>query len=522
MRKSSLALIVLLSCSILLPYTASSLAPFNDEFSSPSLNEGWIWSHEPQNWSIQSGWLIVTSTLGTNFWSRVDTGNFLYELITGDFTVETKVSATLTSNYQQTGLMIRQDTNNWVKINFEYSGGLTVKTGINRDGTASVETRTSLPAGTSLVWLKASRNGDAISASYSLDGSTWNQHYSGSRPLGETLMVGLCVTDSNSRVSFQSSFDYFHYSALVLSDVSPPTIDKIRLEPNKPTSDDEATITASVTDTESGLREVNLHYSTNEGTTWNKVSMSSIGDSDYRGAAPTQGNTTIVWYYIEAFDYGSNQARTTTNSYTVKQTPDKAPPVLGNISHQPNNPTSDDDVYITTSVTDLKSSVKEVNLYYSTNGGISWTKVSMNNTGGSDYAALIPRHKAGGKIQYYVEASDTASNQARTTTSSINLEQSTATNPLIDLFSLTLFIGAIIAAAIIALMLRRNLLTSRTQPSDSKNDPTSKTMPLKQIILRCPRCRTELSLEATSCPSCGMSLPITPQSPTSTYSSSSN
>jgi hypothetical protein len=308
----------------------------------------------------------------------------------------------------------------------------------------------------------------------------------------------------------------------VLSDASPQTIDKIRLQPYKPTSDDETTITASVTDTESGLREVNLHYSTNEGTTWNKVSMSSIGDSDYRGAAPKQGNATVVWYYIEAFDYGSNQARTTTNSYTVKQAPDKAPPVLGNILHQPNNPTSDDDVYITTNVTDLKSNVKEVNLHYSTDGGMSWIKVSMSNTGGSGYLALIPRHKAGGMIQYYVEASDTASNQAITTTSSINLGQSTATNPPIDLFSLTLFIGAIIAAAIIALILGRNLLASRTQPSDSKNAPTSKTMPLKQIILRCPRCRTELSLEATSCPSCGMSLQIAPQSPTSTYSSNSS
>jgi hypothetical protein len=111
--------------------------------------------------------------------------------------------------------MIWQDANNWVKTDFEYSNGLTVKTGTNRNGAASVEKATTLSPGTSLVWLRVVKNGDYFVASYSLNGSTWIQHYSWTQTLHGCLMVGLCVTDGNSGVAFQPSFDYFRYSNLV-------------------------------------------------------------------------------------------------------------------------------------------------------------------------------------------------------------------------------------------------------------------------------------------------------------------
>ena len=191
------------------------LTSFGDEFSSTSINARWIWTHQPQNSYMSSGWLVVQPTLGTNFWSGVDSGQFLYQYVSGNFMAQTKVSATLSSNYQQAGLMIRQDAGNWAKIDFEYSNGPTVKTGINRNNVASTGKATTLPTSTATVWLRVVKYGDYFTASYSLDGSTWSQHYSWSQPLLGTLMVGLCVTDANSGVVFQPSFDYFRYSNLV-------------------------------------------------------------------------------------------------------------------------------------------------------------------------------------------------------------------------------------------------------------------------------------------------------------------
>jgi regulation of enolase protein 1 (concanavalin A-like superfamily) len=140
--------------------------------------------------------------------------------MSGNYMVETKVSASLSTNYQQAGLMIRQDANNWAKTCFEYSDGLTVKTVVNRNNAANVEQVTSVPTGATVVWLRLVRNGDSYTAYYSFDGSMWTQQYSWSQPLQGTLMVGLSVTDGNSGVAFQPSFEYFRYSNLASSSYS--------------------------------------------------------------------------------------------------------------------------------------------------------------------------------------------------------------------------------------------------------------------------------------------------------------
>lgn len=188
---------------------------FSDEFSSTSINERWMWTNQPQNWNTSSGYLYITPTLGTNFWSGIDSGQLLYQYMCGNFMVQTKVQVTLSSNFQQAGLMIRMDANNWAKTTFEYSNGLTLKTGVNRNGTASVEKVTSLLPSTRIVWLRVIRNGDSYTASYSINGLTWIEHYSWAQSLHGTLMVGLCVTDANSGVAFQPAYDYFRYSNLV-------------------------------------------------------------------------------------------------------------------------------------------------------------------------------------------------------------------------------------------------------------------------------------------------------------------
>lgn len=101
-------------------------------------------------------------------------------------------------------------------------------------------------------------------------------------------------------------------------DTTPPTISNIKAQPGQPTPDNEVTVTASIVDDGSGVKEADLHYSTDEGTNWNNVSMSFAGDSTYTANIPRQEDGTTVQYYVEAFDNSLNKATSSANFYTVK------------------------------------------------------------------------------------------------------------------------------------------------------------------------------------------------------------
>ncbi len=105
------------------------------------------------------------------------------------------------------------------------------------------------------------------------------------------------------------------------NDFDPPTISNIKINPSNPTPDDDVTVTASVTDDLTGVKNASLYYSITEGDDWTKLLMSAAGDSKYEAVIPKQANGTVVEYYIEAVDKGLNPETSDTKSYTVTTTP---------------------------------------------------------------------------------------------------------------------------------------------------------------------------------------------------------
>jgi len=85
---------------------------------------------------------------------------------------------------------------------------------------------------------------------------------------------------------------------------------------------------------------------------------------------------------------------------------DATPPTISDIKTEPEYPTPDDDVTVTSSVTDDRLGVKNASLYYSTTGGVNWAKLSMSFTGDSKYEATIPKQVNGTVVSYYIEATD--------------------------------------------------------------------------------------------------------------------
>jgi len=97
----------------------------------------------------------------------------------------------------------------------------------------------------------------------------------------------------------------------------PPVVADIIRQPNSPTSNDDVNVNVSVADDESGVSEVNLFYSIDEGKNWIKTMMSHLKGSVYNGTIPKQDNDTTVQYYVEAFDNAGNSKKSSQHFYTI-------------------------------------------------------------------------------------------------------------------------------------------------------------------------------------------------------------
>lgn len=106
------------------------------------------------------------------------------------------------------------------------------------------------------------------------------------------------------------------------------------------------------------------------------------------------------------------------DNYPLVGHTDRIPPSVSNITFS--NPVWGG-LAVSCLVFDKNSGVREVNLYYSTDGGKSWTKITMTlreNT----YTCSIPQQMPFKEIQYYVEAIDNAGNIFRTMVASYNVD----------------------------------------------------------------------------------------------------
>lgn len=92
-----------------------------------------------------------------------------------------------------------------------------------------------------------------------------------------------------------------------IGDLARPIIGTPHQEPLDPSDGENVIISVNVTDKESGVHNVTLSYSINEGADWMDVPMTNLTDT-YVGQIPGQSNGTEVWYKITAYDNAGNFA----------------------------------------------------------------------------------------------------------------------------------------------------------------------------------------------------------------------
>jgi len=110
-------------------------------------------------------------------------------------------------------------------------------------------------------------------------------------------------------------------------DNTPPVIGTPVQTPEIPDADEAVTVSVNVTDAATGVRPdgVILSYSTDDGETWNNVTMSKTTGDTYEGEIPGLPAGTNVQYKIIAYDNAGNSAINDNNGqhfvYTIPQAP---------------------------------------------------------------------------------------------------------------------------------------------------------------------------------------------------------
>jgi hypothetical protein len=136
------------------------------------VKSGWRWFNEPGRWDGNT----VTTDPDTDFWRTThygfvrDTGHILGVDKAGDFELTVTFSGGYREQYDQAGIAIRLDGENWLKSGIELVDGRQQLSAVVTRGVSdwSVVPLTE-PAET--VTIRATRTGDTVTIHYGLNGS---------------------------------------------------------------------------------------------------------------------------------------------------------------------------------------------------------------------------------------------------------------------------------------------------------------------------------------------------------------
>jgi uncharacterized protein len=169
------------------------------------------WLNEPASWKKEEGRITVRSRPKTDFWRKTffgyvtDNGHFLHLPAAGEFTFEARVEGRYTALYDQAGLMVRLDAENWVKCGTELVNGRrhagVVFTREFSDGSAMPDLASEGP-----VWWRVVRARDSLEALCSQDGQAFTSVRLGYLPPGRPAQVGIMCA-SPEGTGFDAVFD---------------------------------------------------------------------------------------------------------------------------------------------------------------------------------------------------------------------------------------------------------------------------------------------------------------------------
>lgn len=152
-----------------------------EKFLQPSISENFYWFNQPTKVKLGAGLEIYTDEK-TDFWQRThygfqrDDGHCLFTRQAGDFTLTTHVEFHPVSQYDQCGLMVRIDSDNWIKASTEYENETHSRLGsvVTNLGFSDWATQ-DISSDHKEMWYRINRTGNDFILENSYDGESWLQ-----------------------------------------------------------------------------------------------------------------------------------------------------------------------------------------------------------------------------------------------------------------------------------------------------------------------------------------------------------
>lgn len=183
------------------------------------------WFNEPDNWQISEGNLTMDVTPNSDYWRishygfTVDDAPFYYAEYGGEFEAKVKVSGDYKVRFDQAGMMIRLDHENYIKTGIEFVDGKynlsTVVTHKTSDWSVIA-----LDRPVEYIWIKAIRRLDAVEIFYSFDDKEYHMMRNAWVEANHPVKIGMfaaCPDGNGFKASF-SDFKVIHLPDKVRSE----------------------------------------------------------------------------------------------------------------------------------------------------------------------------------------------------------------------------------------------------------------------------------------------------------------
>ncbi len=152
-----------------------------ERFLGDDLSEPFFWLNQPARFQTGNG-LEIWTDAKTDFWRRThygflpDNGHACLLTLAGDFTISTRVQFRPQTQYDQCGLMVRVDADNWIKLAAEYEDERISRLGsvVTNLGFSDWATQ-DIPSDRTEMWQRISKAGSDFLLESSFDGQGWQQ-----------------------------------------------------------------------------------------------------------------------------------------------------------------------------------------------------------------------------------------------------------------------------------------------------------------------------------------------------------
>lgn len=176
------------------------------------------WFNEPSQWEIKDKKLTLFATPQSDYWRiahygfTVDDAPFLYTTYGSEFEAKVKITGDYRERYDQAGMMIRIDHENYIKTGIEYVDGKYNLSAVVTHHTSDWSVIT-LDRAVPFIWIKAVRRLDAVEIYYSYDDQTYTLMRIAWLQDNTTVQVGLMAASPDGQ-GFQASFEHFQVKHL--------------------------------------------------------------------------------------------------------------------------------------------------------------------------------------------------------------------------------------------------------------------------------------------------------------------